>query len=98
CAVQHLDASAYAGWKRGKVAQALQSRGIDAGIEPLVPCAPASRRRVTFAARKTADGILLGFNQALSHRIIPIEECPVAVPAIVSALGNLRALAGRIAM
>jgi len=32
--------------------------------------------------------------RALSSEIIPIEECPISLPAIVSALDKLRALAG----
>lgn len=97
CALQHLGETAYREWKRGKVTQALAARGVAADVEPLMPCAPATRRRVTFAALKTEKDILLGFNQAHSHRIVPIEECPVSVPAIEGALADLRAVAAAIA-
>lgn len=94
CAVQHLEESAYRAWKRERVVAALAGRGITIEVDPLVPCQPASRRRVTFAVRKTEGGMLLGFNQALSHRIVNIEECPIAVPETVARLEDLRQVAG----
>jgi len=94
CALQHFEAEAYRQWKREKVAQALKTKGIACDIAALVPCAPHTRRRVTFSARRTETGMLLGFVRALSSEIIPIEECPISLPAIVSALDPLRALAG----
>ncbi|PBC11664.1 class I SAM-dependent RNA methyltransferase [Mesorhizobium sp. WSM3859] len=93
CALQHFEAEAYQQWKRERVVQALKTKGIACEIDALVPCAPHSRRRVTFSARRTEAGMLLGFVRALSSEIIPIEECPISLPAIVSALDRLRALA-----
>jgi 23S rRNA (uracil1939-C5)-methyltransferase len=97
CAVQHLAPDPYAAWKRDKVVRALQSRGLDVQVEPLVHCPPGSRRRVTLTARVMDNRTLLGFNAAQSHRIVEIEECPVALPQITAALGDLRALAGLLA-
>ncbi|RWE78411.1 class I SAM-dependent RNA methyltransferase [Mesorhizobium sp.] len=94
CALQHYEPPAYQEWKREKVVQALEAKGIACEVAALVPCAPHSRRRVTFSARRTEAGMLLGFVRALSSEIIPIEECPISLPAIVSALAKLRALAG----
>ncbi|MDX8531047.1 class I SAM-dependent RNA methyltransferase [Mesorhizobium sp. VK25A] len=94
CALQHYEAAAYQQWKRERVVQALKAKGIACEIAALVPCAPHTRRRVTFSARRTEAGMLLGFVRALSSEIIPIEECPISLPAIVAALDKLRALAG----
>ena len=94
CAIQHLQREAYEDWKRGLVVQALASRGIEAAVGPLVSCDPASRRRAAFTARRTDRGMLIGFNRALSSEFVPIEECPVLVPAIVGALPMLRHLGG----
>ncbi|AZO09231.1 class I SAM-dependent RNA methyltransferase [Mesorhizobium sp. M3A.F.Ca.ET.080.04.2.1] len=94
CALQHFEAKAYQQWKREKVVQALKAKGIVCEVDALVPCAPHTRRRVVFSARRTDAGMLLGFVRALSSEIIPIEECPISLPAIVSALDRLRALAG----
>ena len=97
CAMQHLEESAYREWKRGLLVDALRSKNIDAEVEPLVVCAPYSRRRAAFTVRRTEGGMLLGFNAALSHRIVDIEECPVLLPSIVEQLGLLRDLAGLVA-
>jgi 23S rRNA (uracil1939-C5)-methyltransferase len=93
CAVQHLDAHAYRDWKRDTVVQALNSRAIEAEVGELVTCAPQARRRATFTARRTEAGMLLGFHREQSSEIVPIQECPVLVSAIVASLGRLRALA-----
>lgn len=97
CAMQHLDESAYREWKRNLLVDALRSKSIDVEVEPLIVCAPYSRRRAAFTVRRTEKGMLLGFNAALSHRIVDIEECPVLVPSIVEQLGLLRKLAELIA-
>jgi 23S rRNA (uracil1939-C5)-methyltransferase len=93
CAVQHIEAEAYHLWKRNKVAHALNSKGITCDIDPLVPCAPQTRRRVVFTARRSDAGMLLGFVRALSSEIISIEECPISLPEIVAKLDGLKALA-----
>jgi 23S rRNA (uracil1939-C5)-methyltransferase len=96
CALQHLEMGAYYDWKRDKVVQVLKRDGVDAAVAEMIPCSPASRRRVVFSARRTEAGMLLGYNRAHSHTIIDIEECPIAVPEIVAALDKLRTLAGLI--
>jgi 23S rRNA (uracil1939-C5)-methyltransferase len=93
CAIQHLDAAPYHAWKRDIVVGALRSRGIEAPIGDLVPCAPHIRRRATFSARRTERGMLLGYNKALSAEIVAVEECPILLPEIVAALDRLRELA-----
>jgi len=96
CAIQHLEDRAYLDWKRQKVVQSLRTAHIDAEVADIVPCAPHTRRRVTFSARRTERGVVLGFNRAHSNEIVDIAECPISVPEIVSALDRLRVLAGMI--
>lgn len=93
CALQHMAAPSYLAWKRDKVSAPLKGRGIDAQVTDIVSCPPQSRRRVVFAVRRTERGMILGYNQALSHQIVDIEECPISLPRIVSALPALRELA-----
>ena len=93
CALQHWQTGAYRAWKSGLVATALARRGIEAALEPMIICPPGSRRRAVFSALVTQDSVLLGFNQALSNTIVPINECPVADQRIVNALPALRDLA-----
>ncbi|WP_457935686.1 class I SAM-dependent RNA methyltransferase [Mesorhizobium sp. 10J20-29] len=97
CSVQHLDPAAYHAWKRDNLAQPLASQHVEAAVGDLVPCAPHSRRRVTFTARKADKGMLLGYNRAQSNEIVDIVECPISSPQIVAALDRLRVLAGMIA-
>ena len=96
CAVQHLEDAAYLDWKRDKVVSALKSAGVAAEVAPIVTCAPGARRRVVLAARRVEKGALLGYYTAMSHRIVDIEECPIAEPAIVARLPELRRLAGMV--
>ncbi|EFG8200288.1 class I SAM-dependent RNA methyltransferase [Escherichia coli] len=97
CAMQHLRHDLYLAWKRDKVVAALKAKGLDAGVVgDIVPCQPGTRRRVILSARKTEAGMLLGYNRALSHTIIDIEECPIALPAIVAALPLLRQVAEKV--
>ena len=98
CVLQHLEPSAYRHWKREKLVHALRARGIEVPVEALVACAPESRRRAAFTVRRTEAGMLLGYNEAQSNRIVDIEECPILLPEIVAALPALRTLASIIAM
>jgi 23S rRNA (uracil1939-C5)-methyltransferase len=92
CAIQHLEDGAYRDWKRQILVDALRSRSIDIEVDPIVVCEPHSRRKAALTARKTDKGLLLGFNAALSHRIVNMEECPVMLPSIVENLDVLRKL------
>jgi len=91
-----MQPSLYAAWKRDIVLTALRARGIDAPVDELVACEPHSRRRAALSARRTEGGMLLGYNQALSHTLIDVDSCPVMLPEIESALPALRELAGLI--
>jgi 23S rRNA (uracil1939-C5)-methyltransferase len=93
CSLQHWADQPYQEYKRNLVIEALQTKGIEADIAPLVACAPGERRRVTMSVRLTDKGVLLGFMQAGSHQVVAIEECPIAQPAIVAKLAAIRRLA-----
>ena len=92
CALQHWQEDAYQNWKRSLVQDALAGRGLKFTLDPLVPCAPQTRRRAVFAVRTSDHGAVLGFNRHLSHELIDISECPITVPEIVSRLDDLRDL------
>lgn len=93
CAVQHLDDTLYRAWKRQKLVDALKGRGLEVEVAPLVPCAPATRRRAAFSARPSDGALVFGYHARLSHRLVDVEECPVLLPGIVTALPVLRRLA-----
>ncbi|NKN39639.1 class I SAM-dependent RNA methyltransferase [Agrobacterium sp. a22-2] len=90
CTLQHLAGPAYRDYKRSLVVAALKSKNIDVPVGDLVEAHPGERRRVVFAARRTEKDLLIGFNQAESHHIVAIEECPIASPGILASLEALR--------
>jgi 23S rRNA (uracil1939-C5)-methyltransferase len=94
CATQHAAPALYAAWKRDMVATALAQAGLNVAVEPLVPAHGEGRRRVTLHARRTGSGIVVGFMAARSHEIVPIDACPLLVPALAAGLPAARALAG----
>ncbi|CAK9041979.1 Uncharacterized RNA methyltransferase BMEI1496 [Durusdinium trenchii] len=94
CALQHLDDVYYRTWKRRLVVNALTRQGFDeAVVAPLVSCTPESRRRARFAIRKTAAGLVFGFNKRSSDRIVDIERCLIIDPALQQKMDGLRRLA-----
>ncbi len=94
CALQHLTTDYYRNWKHEFVVKALAREGFDEGIiAPLHACTPASRRRASFAVRRTGAGVVFGFNERASDRIVAIKECLVLAPPLAEALPKLHALA-----
>lgn len=85
CAVQHASDGLVAGWKQALVHKALAARGIE-GIEirPIQTSPPKSRRRAVFSARRTKKGSLSGFHELASDQIVPIAECQVVEPALLT--------------
>ncbi|MFD0915978.1 class I SAM-dependent RNA methyltransferase [Pseudahrensia aquimaris] len=84
CAVQHWERAPYLEWKRGLLANALAAAGLDAKVAPCVPCDAGSRRRATFSARRTDDGLVFGFHEWQDEAIVQLSQCPVLHPAISS--------------
>lgn len=89
CTLQHASDTLYHGFKRDLVIAALKSKGLKPEVAPLITAQPGQRRRAVFTARKTEEDLLLGFNQAESHHIVAISECPIASPGIVSKLATI---------
>ncbi|MBX5014095.1 class I SAM-dependent RNA methyltransferase [Rhizobium lentis] len=97
CTLQHLADAPYRAFKRQLVVDALRSKGLTAQVGEIVPARPGERRRVVFAARKTEKDMLIGFNQAESHHIVAIEECPISSAGIVTRLPAIKAIAASLA-
>lgn len=90
CSLQHMADEAYRAWKRGLVVEALGARGLTPEVGALIAAEPGERRRAAFAARRTEKALLLGFNQAETHHLVDIGECPVARPGIAGRLDVIR--------
>ncbi len=91
CSLQHWRDAPYAEWKADLVKAALAREGLAAPIEPLRHYPVASRRRATLTAFKANGEVRLGFNAARSHDLIDLDECPILLPQIASALPHVKA-------
>ncbi|MGO4618656.1 class I SAM-dependent RNA methyltransferase [Ensifer sp. 2YAB10] len=98
CTMQHASDTLYHGFKRDLVITALKSKGLKPEVAPLITAEPGQRRRAVFTARKTEKELLLGFNQAESHHIVAITECPIASPGIVSKLAIIAKIGAAMAV
>lgn len=97
CKLQHMADAPYRAFKRQLVIDALKSKGLTPEVGEIVAAHPGERRRVVFAARKTEKDMLVGFNQAESHHIVAIEECPISSAGIMSRLPAIRAVGAAVA-
>jgi 23S rRNA (uracil1939-C5)-methyltransferase len=98
CTLQHYADVPYRAFKRQLVIDALKSKGLTPEVDDIVAAHPGERRRVVFAARKTEKDVLIGFNQAESHHLVAIEECPISSPEIVGKLPAIRLVAKALAI
>src|SRR5690606_38608467 len=53
---------------------------------------PGARRRAALKALPRGRDVLIGFNEAESHRLVDLAECPVLHPALAGLLAPLRTL------
>ena len=91
CALQHWDEAAYAAWKRGLVVAALERAGFaQPPVSALHRAAPATRRRMDFAAERSQDGVALGLHAAHATQVVDLHTCHVLHPALAALLDPLR--------
>jgi 23S rRNA (uracil1939-C5)-methyltransferase len=91
CSLQQLSDPALAEWKRDRLVTALTRVGFDSRlVAPLVSVPPGTRRRAAFAFTRLARGLVIGFNERASHRIIEIDPCLLLAPPLPALLDPLR--------
>ena len=94
CAIQHWDTESYRAWKREIVVATLAHAGIECDVAPLVDAHGLGRRRITLHARMgTHDVLRVGFAEANSHDIVPIDRCPILDPHLDGAIEAAWAIA-----
>ena len=98
CALQHLEAGAYAAWKAALLPQALARRGLgkDTAIKPMIRIPAGTRRRAVLAAVRRGGAVRLGFRGRDSHAVADLGTCHLLVPALVALFAPLRALLAEI--
>lgn len=95
CQVLHLAYVAQLAWKRRLVSEALARLGGLQGIQvdEVVATAASSgagyRNKVSLVTQWRAGAMRLGFYAARSHRVVPIERCPVLLPQLDAAVSRL---------
>ena len=82
CRTQHLARPAELAWKRGLVAQALSQAGHAREPAPAIDAHGAGRRRITLHVRAIDGRAEAGLMAARSHALVPIDHCPITVPAL----------------
>ena len=92
CQLQHLTDAAYADYCASRTAGALAQHGLNTEIRPTYLSPPRTRRRASLRALKAGGGVLLGFNEAGSNRIVDMRECHVLEPRLFALLQPLRGL------
>jgi 23S rRNA (uracil1939-C5)-methyltransferase len=97
CQLQHADDAAYAGFCEERVRFALAQHGLETEIRPAYLSPPRTRRRATMRALRAGGGIVLGFNEARSNRVVDMRECHVLRPELFALVEPLRALLGGMA-
>ncbi|MCC7046108.1 MAG: class I SAM-dependent RNA methyltransferase [Alphaproteobacteria bacterium] len=97
CAWQHLGETTYAQVKRGLLIEALGRQRLapesDFPVEPARISPPGDRRRVRFAGRRDAKGVVIGLRERAGHAIVDLAQCPVTAPAILALLAPCRTVA-----
>ncbi len=96
CQLQHADDHVYAGYVAGRITMALAAQRIEANVRDVHLSPPRTRRRATLQAERRGKSVVLGFNEAASHRIVDMHECHVLHPRLFALVSPLRRLLGTI--
>ncbi|NEX48064.1 class I SAM-dependent RNA methyltransferase [Pseudotabrizicola algicola] len=92
CLMQHANDALVAEWKTASVLGALAGQGLDAPFRPILTSPPRSRRRATFAARRTKGGSMIGFHTRGSDALVQIPNCQLLHPDLMATLPGLEDL------
>lgn len=98
CTLQHLDAAAYAAFKRARILEPLARVGLEPlEILPTATSPAGSRRRLRLAFAAGRSGpVRLGFRARASRLIEPVDRCPIARPELEALLGPLAGALGEL--
>ncbi len=90
--MQHASDPFVAAWKQGIVEGALSGQGLTAPLRPILTSPPRSRRRATFAGRRTKGGALIGFHARASDVLVAVPGCQVITPELHATFPAMEAL------
>jgi 23S rRNA (uracil1939-C5)-methyltransferase len=84
CQLQHASDAVVAEFKVDVVRRALHAQGLETEFRPIVTSGAASRRRATFAVKRTKKGALWGFHGQGSDTVIAVPNCKLVVPEFLA--------------
>lgn len=96
CTLQHLSYDSQCRVKRTIVVDALQRLGGVSGADEIVrPTIPSTsefscRNKAAFPACKTNAGVAFGFFAPRSHRVVPIDCCPLQAHGVNSVMSAVK--------
>lgn len=93
CSLQHAADDFVADWKVSIVRAALDAHGIETDFRPIQTSPAKSRRRATFAAKRTKKGAMAGFYSRGSDTVIEIPDCQLIHPELMSGLDVAKEMA-----
>ena len=93
CSLQHASDEFVADWKVGIVRAALDAHGLETVFKPILTSSPNSRRRATFAAKRTKKGAMAGFYARGSDVVIEVPDCQLLHPDLMGGLEVAKELA-----
>lgn len=86
CQLQHAADDFVAAWKVDVVRTALSAHRLETKFRPIQTSPAQSRRRATFAARRTKKGAMAGFHGRASDVLIEVPGCQLVDPALLPGL------------
>ncbi len=92
CVMQHASDALVADWRRQVVETALTAQGLHAPISHIATSPERSRRRATFAGKRTKKGVTVGFHARAAHQVVEVPECRVVHPDLLALRPLLEAL------
>jgi 23S rRNA (uracil1939-C5)-methyltransferase len=93
CQLQHASDPLVSGWKTDVVRHAISQHDLHVEFRDTVTSPALSRRRATFAARRTKKGAMAGFHGRASGTIVEIPDCQLLLPEVLAGLPVAEALA-----
>ena len=93
CSLQHASDTFVSAWKADQIAIALAAHGITTDIRATLTSPAHSRKRATFAARRTKSGAMVGVHARTSDVLVPIGECHLLPDEMVATLPVLAEIA-----
>ena len=91
CQLQHISDQAYQHYVIDRISGALNAQGL--GLPEMrqpILSAPGTRRRASMTAERKGKQVRLGFNEAGSHQLVDVLECPLLAPELHALIGPLR--------